>query len=89
VKAAISGDGQELTVTLDVDELPFLASEQSLAARLPGSAPGIGEGILAMLGERPEPGEPRPVRIVRVRLVKTELVAESILELSGAREVYA
>ena len=89
MKAEITADGGELTVTLDVDELPFLASDQSLAARLPGSAPGIGDGILNMLSERPEPGNPRPVRIVRVRLIRTEVIAETILELNDARQVYA
>lgn len=89
MKAEISGDGHELTVTLDVAELPFLASDRSLAARLPRSAAGIGAGILDMLSERPEPGEARPVRIVRVRLVKTSVVAESLLELPDTRQVYA
>jgi hypothetical protein len=89
VKAEITGDGHELVVTIDVSELTVTATDQGLRAKLPSSAPGIATGVVDMLTPRPEPGEPRPVRIVRVRLIRSELIGESIIELTDAREVFA
>jgi hypothetical protein len=89
VKAEISRGTGELVITLDADDLPFSATDNSLKARLPGAAGDISEGILSMLGDPPGPGETVRVRVVRVRLVRTEIVAETILELGTERQVYA
>lgn len=89
VKAEITADGNELSVTLDIGELPIVATDRGLRAKLPSSAPDIATGVMDMLTPRPEPSEPRPVRIVHVRLVRTEVIAESIIELPDARQVFA
>jgi hypothetical protein len=89
MKAELTGDGHELVITLNTDELPVAASDSSLRGKLPGSALGIADGIMDMIGQPPEPGEPRAIRVVRVRLVRAEVVAETILELPDARQVYA
>lgn len=88
MKAEITGDGDELTVTLDASELPLAATDASLRLKLPGSAGPICDGVLGMLGEKPEPGEAKKIRVVHVRLVRTVTVTETTLCLDGEREVY-
>jgi hypothetical protein len=88
MKAEITGDGDELTVTLAADELPLAATDASLKAKLPESAGPIADGVLAMLGGPPVPGDPRKIRVIHVRLVRSVIVAETTLALDGEREVY-
>ena len=91
MKAELTGGGHELTITLDTDELPVVVTDAGMAAlraNLPGTAPGIADGVLDMITSPPEPGEPRAIRVVRVRLTRREIVAETILELPDARMVY-
>jgi len=52
MKAEITGSGDELIVSLPVEELPGAASDQSLRLKLPGSAPDITSGVLGMIGHR-------------------------------------
>ena len=88
MKAEITGSGDELTITLDAGELPMRANDASLRAKLPESAGPIADGVLAMIGQPPEPGEPKTIRVVHVRLVRTVTVAETTLALDGERQVW-
>lgn len=88
MKAEITGSGDELTITLDAGELPIIATDRSLQASLPESASGIADGILAMIGQPPQPGEAKTIRVVTVRLVRTVTVAETTLALDGERRVW-
>jgi hypothetical protein len=88
MKAEITGSGDELVITLDAADLPLAATDQALRVKLPASAPGIADGILDMLASPPAPGEARPVRIVHVRLTRTQVVAETTLVLDGERAVF-
>ncbi len=89
MKAEITGDGDELTITLAADELPLAATDASLKAKLPESAGSIADGVLAMIGEAPVPGDPRKIHVIHVRLVRAVTVAETTLCLDGEREVWA
>lgn len=89
MKAEITGDGDELTVTLDAGELPLAATDASLRAKLPESAGPIADGVLSMIGERPVPGDPRKIRVIHVRMTRVQVVAETTLCLDGEREVWA
>lgn len=89
MRAEITGDGDELTVTLDADELPLAATDASLKATLPESAGSIADGVLAMIGGPPVPGDPRKIRVVHVRMTRVQVVAETTLCLDGEREVWA
>jgi len=88
VKAEITDSGDELTITLDAADLPVTATDRALRVKLPSSAGDIADGILGMIGQPPEPGEPRKIRVVHVRLTRTEVVAETTLALDGEREVW-
>lgn len=88
MKAEITGDGDELCITLDADELPLAATDASLRAKLPESAGSICDGVLGMLGEPPQPGEAKRIRVVHVRMTRVQVVAETTLCLDGEREVY-
>ena len=90
VKAEIVPQGQdELVITLDTSELPLAASDAALKVKLPENAAGIADGVLSMIGQAPVPGDPRPVRVVHVRLVRTVTVAETTIMLDGERQVWA
>ena len=88
MKAEITGSGDELIISLDAAELPVPATDTSLRATLPGCAGDIADGILAMIGQPPQPGEPRAVRVVHVRMTRTVVVAETTLALDGERQVW-
>lgn len=90
MKAEIVPQGQdELVITLDTSELPLAASDAALKVKLPENAAGIADGVLSMIGQAPVPGDPRPVRVVHVRLVRTVTVAETTIMLDGERQVWA
>lgn len=89
MKAELGASGDELTITLDADELGLAASGRALAMKLPGNAGGIADGIMGMIGQPPVPGDPAKIRVVHVRLVRTAVVAETTLALDGEREVWA
>ena len=79
MKAEITaGSPDELIVSLDATDLPGGASvtDQSLKAGLPGAAPGIAAGILDMVGQPPEAGDPRRVSVVTVRVTRTVVLGE-------------
>ena len=88
MKAEITGSGDELTISLDASELPVIASDDSLRAKLPENAAGIADGVMAMISQPPQPGEPKAVRTVHVRMVRTVVVAETSLMLDSPSEVY-
>jgi hypothetical protein len=89
MRAEITGDGDELTVTLDADELPLAATDASLRTKLPESAGSIADGVLSMIGGPPVPGDPRKIRVIHVRMTRVQVVAETTLCLDGEREVWA
>ncbi|HLM90228.1 MAG TPA: hypothetical protein VK284_14630 [Streptosporangiaceae bacterium] len=89
MKAEITGQGDELTITLDAAELPGVTpSDASMRAKLPEAAGGIASGILAMIGAPPEPGEAKTVRVVHVRLARSVTVAETTVMLAEPVECW-
>lgn len=89
MKAEIApGDGDELVITLNTDELPMVTTDRALRDALPSSAASIADGILAMISQAPEPGQPRAVRVVTVRLARSVTVAETTIMLDAERQVW-
>lgn len=73
---------------MDAGELPVAATDEGLPAGLPENAAGIADGVMNMLGQPPQPGDPVPVRVVHVRMVRTVTVAETTTMLDGERQVW-
>jgi hypothetical protein len=89
MRAEVTADGGELTITLSAEELPVPgATDASLRAKLPQHAGELAEGILAMLADPPgPPGEPKTVHAVHVRIAR--VITETSVMLDGPRDVYA
>lgn len=89
MRAEITADAPgELVISLPADELPVAATDASLKVKLPENAAGIADGVLAMLGQAPEPGEAKTVHTVHVRLVRVQVIAETTLALDGEKQVW-
>lgn len=80
--------GDELTIILDVGELPGQADPGSVAARLPANASGIASAVTAMLAAPQPVREPVAVRSVTIRLTRTRVVAAETLMLDGETQIY-
>jgi hypothetical protein len=77
MKAEITpGSGDELVVTLTTGDIPGgdKITSASLQAVLPQAAGQFTEGILQLLAAPQEPGTPRRVSAVTVRIVRLEVV---------------
>ncbi len=86
MRVEVSGD--ELLVTIDVGELPYRATDRSLAAKLPRSASDIATEVVGMLDAPKAATGPVTVRAVTVRLVRTEIIGAETLMLDGERQVF-
>lgn len=86
MRAEVHGD--ELLITIDVDELPYRADARSLAARLPANAAGIASAVTKMLAAPQAAREPAAVRSVTVQLVRTRVVAAETMMLDRETEIF-
>ena len=91
MRAEVGAD-DELVLVLDIAEVSALlerkVSHGALKAELPGQAAKLADAAADML-TGPRPQEPRTIRSVTVRVVRTQVITEETLLLADPRELYA
>lgn len=84
----LPGDEHTLTVALDVDALGVIPGDDT-SAKLTETAGDWAAVVLKATGAAPEPGPPRTVDAVTIRLTRTIVVAEATVPLAEPAEVWA